>query len=178
VTDDGPVQFVLPVGRLRAWRLADVASVARHANNRNVSRNLRDLFPFPYTEEDAREWLATHVGRSPITNFAIEVDGEAVGSVGLRLQSDVYRRTAELGYWLAEPYWGRGIVTEAVKVVTAYAFSTFDLARIEADVFDRNARSARVLEKAGFRVEGRLRSRITKDGETMDALLYAIVASP
>src|SRR5713101_7297424 len=109
------VELALSRGRLRPWRWDDVQSLVRHANNRDVSRNLQDRFPFPYTEEAAGEWLERHVGRSPITNFAIEMDGEAVGSVVLRVQSDVYRRTAELGYWLAEPYWGRGIMTEVVK---------------------------------------------------------------
>jgi ribosomal-protein-alanine N-acetyltransferase len=98
-----------------------------------------------------------------------------VGSIGLRLQADVYRRTAEIGYWLAEPYWGRGIMTEAVRAIAEYGFTTFEIARIEADVFARNVASARVLEKAGFTLEGVLRNRITKDGGTMDALLYAVV---
>ena len=163
---------------LRPWRLDDAPTVARYANNRSVSRNLQDAFPFPYSEQDAIEWLQSHLGESPVRNFAIEVDGGAVGSIGLRLLSDIYRRAAVMGYWIGEPYWGRGIATEAARAMVAYAFATFDLARIEAEVFSRNTASARVLEKAGFSLEGRLRDRITKGGETMDALLYAILRPP
>ena len=161
---------------LRPYRMTDVASLARHANNRNVSRNLRNHFPYPYTSEDAREFLERTVGLTPLRNLAIEVAGEAAGGIGLRLESDVHEGTAEIGYWLAEPHWGRGIVTEAVQAVTAYGFERFALRRIEAGVFERNVASARVLEKAGYVLEGRLRRQVIKDGEVMDALLYAFVA--
>ena len=175
MTNEPPVEIALPMGRLRPWRLEDVPSVARHANNRNVSRDLVDRFPFPYAEEDARAWLAGVIGVSPVTNFAVEVDGEAAGSIEIRPLADVNRRTAGLGYWLAEPYWGRGIMTEAVRAMTGYGFERLDLLRIEAGVFARNAGSARVLEKAGFALEARRRSRVIKDGETLDELLYALV---
>ncbi|MDA0256467.1 MAG: GNAT family protein [Chloroflexi bacterium] len=171
------MEIELRRGRLRPWRRDDAASVVKHANNRNVSRYLRDAFPFPYTETDATTWLRRNGERDPTTNFAIEVDGEAVGSVGLRPQEDVYRRTAEIGYWLGEAHWGRGIATEVVQAMTAYGFERLDLVRIEADVFAPNAASARVLAKNGYRCEGRLRDRVTKDGRTMDALLYSIVRS-
>ncbi|TAK78846.1 MAG: N-acetyltransferase [Dehalococcoidia bacterium] len=169
------MEVALSHARLRPWRLDDSDALARHANNRNVSRNLRDIFPFPYTEADAQAFLARVVPMSPATNLAIEVDGEAAGGIGLRVQSDVYRRTAEIGYWLSEAHWGRGIMTEAVVAMTAHAFEQFDLLRIEADVFARNPASMRVLEKAGFEREAWLRQRVTKGGETMDAAMYALL---
>lgn len=171
------MEVALSLARLRPWRLEDSGALVRHANNRNVSRNLRDLFPFPYTETDAQAFLARVVPVTPPTSLAIEVDGEAAGSIGLHLQQDVLRHTAEIGYWLGEAHWGRGIMTEAVVAMTAYGFEHFDLLRIEAEVFARNPASMRVLEKAGFEREAWLRQRITKDGETMDVAMYALLRS-
>ncbi len=161
--------------RLRPWAWEDAKPLVRHANNRNVSRNLRDVFPYPYTESDAHAWLERVVRVVPITNFVIEVHGEAAGSVGLRLKTDMYRRSAELGYWLGQAHWGRGIATEATRAMIKYGFREFDLIRIEADVIDRNLASVRVLEKAGLTLEGRLRRAVIKDEEILDTLLYAIV---
>ncbi len=159
---------------LRPWRGGDEASLIRHANNYKVWRNLRDRFPHPYTRADA-EWWVGHAGnQSPVTSFAIVVD-EAVGGIGLELNTDVYRRAAEIGYWLGEEYWGRGIVSEAVSAVVDYGFQTFDICRIFAGVFEHNTASMRVLEKAGFRQEARLIKAITKEGQTFDELVYAIV---
>lgn len=171
------MEVALSVARLRPWRLEDGPALARHANNRNVSRNLRDVFPFPYTAADAQAFLARVVPVDPPTSLAIEVDGEAAGGIGLQLQQDVLRRTAEIGYWLGEAHWGRGIMTQAVVAMSAYGFEQFDLLRIEADVFARNPASMRVLEKAGFEREGWLRQRVTKDGETMDVAVYALLRS-
>jgi RimJ/RimL family protein N-acetyltransferase len=121
---------------LRAWRPGDEASLALHANNRNVWVNLRDRFPHPYTLADAEEWIRQSRGIVPQTRFAIIVDGAAVGGIGLERRGDVFRRSAEIGYWLGEPFWGRGIMTEAVRAVTGYAFKNFDLCRIDAGVFE------------------------------------------
>ena len=137
--------------------------------------NLRDRFPHPYTQADARRWLDTVVGIRPETNFAIAVDDEAVGGVGYTIDSDVNYRSAEIGYWVGEEFWGRGIATEALIAVTEHAFSTYDLCRLYAHVFDWNPASARVLEKAGYEFEGRLRKSVTKAGQTIDQLMYAIV---
>lgn len=158
---------------LRPWRDDDAPAMAKHFDNRNIWLNLRDEFPQPYTLDVARERLARKMARPPGTDLAIEVDGEAVGSIGLTLQGDVYRHTASITYYLGESYWGRGIVTEAVGAFTAHAFAHFDLARIEARVFARNVASARVLERNGYVLEGRFRNQIVKDGETLDGLLYA-----
>ena len=151
----------------------DVPSLTKYANNRQVSAYLRDSFPFPYRESDARAWV--HAARSmvPETHFAIANAEEAIGGIGVVLQSDIFHRTAELGYWLAEPFWGRGIMTSAVRVFVPRAFAHFDLLRIYAGVFDNNTPSVRVLEKAGFLFEGRQKKRISKDGVICDELLYA-----
>lgn len=160
---------------LRAWKPGDEASLVLHANSRIVWRNLRDAFPHPYTFADAKRWIETANPVTPITNFAIEVDGAAVGAIGLVLREDVFRRSAEIGYWLGEEFWGRGIVTEAVRAVTEYAFATFDLCRVYAGVFEWNPASMRVLEKAGYEFECRMKKSVTKDGETIDELIYAVV---
>ncbi|MFB3816204.1 MAG: GNAT family N-acetyltransferase [Candidatus Methylomirabilales bacterium] len=160
---------------LRPWRDGDQEALVRHANNRNVWINLRDRFPHPYTRSDAEAWLRLMAQLPPGTQFAVEVEGEAGGGIGLDLQPDVHRRSAEIGYWLGEQFWGRGIMTEAVVAVTAHAFASFDLCRVHACVFAWNPASSRVLEKAGYQLEGRLRKSVTKAGQTIDQLIYAIV---
>ncbi len=163
---------------MRSWEWEDRDSLVHHANNRNVWINLRDRFPHPYTANDARSWLESVIGLKPETNFAIAVLGEAVGGIGFVIQHDVAYRSAEIGYWLGENFWGRGIATEALIAVTEYAFSNFDLCRLYAHVFDWNGASARVLEKAGYVFEGRLRSSVTKNGQTIDQLMYAVIRDP
>ena len=169
------MELALAGCRVRSWRPEDAASLARHADSRNVWLNVRDHFPHPYTHANAVGWLQ-HVAESPPeTQFAIEVDGEAVGGVGFFLQRDVERRSAEIGYWLGEAHWGRGIMTEAVRAATGYGFETFGLLRIYAQVFAWNPASCRVLEKAGYQLEGRLRCAVVKDGHVLDQLMYAVV---
>ena len=160
---------------LRPYRRDDEPSLVRYADNRNVSRNMRDRFPHPYTAADARDWTTRVSTQSPVANFAIVVDGEVVGGIGLEPGTDVFRRSAEIGYWLGEPFWGRGIATEALRAMTEYAFEHFDICRLEAGVFDWNPASARVLEKAGYTLEGRARLSVVKEGRVGDRLLYALV---
>lgn len=160
---------------LRPWRLDDAPSLARHASSRSIWRNLRDQFPHPYTLAAAEAHLAGVVGAHPVVRFAVTVDGEAVGSVGLKVGSDIERRSAEIGYWLGEAYWGRGIMSAAVAAVTAYAFRELDLLRVFAVPFVRNAASARVLERAGYVCEGVMRRSAVKEGEVLDQYLYAAV---
>jgi RimJ/RimL family protein N-acetyltransferase len=162
--------------RVRSWNWQDRDSLVRHANNRNVWINLRDRFPYPYTLSDARNWLNIVVDLRPETNFAIEVQDEAAGGIGFEIQADVGYRSAEIGYWLAQEFWGRGIATESLAAVSQYAFASFNLCRLYAHVFEWNVASARVLEKAGYVFEGRLKKSVTKDGKTIDQLLYAMVA--
>ena len=160
---------------MRSWEWRDRDALVRHANNRKIWINLRDHFPYPYTDEDARDWLASIVRREPENNFAIDVAGEAVGGIGFTVQPDVGRRSAEIGYWLGEEFWGRGIATDALIAMTDHAFANYDICRIYAYVFGWNGASARVLEKAGYTLEGRLRKSVTKDGQTIDNLIYAII---
>jgi RimJ/RimL family protein N-acetyltransferase len=169
------VQLRLSTCTLRPWRAGDKDSLVRHADNRNVWRNLKDRFPHPYTAGDARAWIKRSSIERPFATLAIEVDGAAVGGVGIELGTDVFRRSAEIGYWLGEPFWGRGIATEALAAFTEYAFRHFDICRLEAGVFDWNPASMRVLEKNGYVLEGRARLSVTKDGRTGDRLLYALV---
>jgi RimJ/RimL family protein N-acetyltransferase len=169
------VNLTLKTCNVRSWERRDRYTIVRHANNRRVSINLRDRFPYPYTARDARSWLEVIVDHKPETNFAIAVAGEAVGGIGFDIQHDVARRSAEIGYWLGEEFWGRGIATEALTAVTDYAFANFDLCRVYAHVFDWNASSARVLEKAGYAYEGRLRKSVIKEGQTIDQLMYAMI---
>jgi RimJ/RimL family protein N-acetyltransferase len=149
--------------------------VASHANNRRIWRNLRDAFPHPYGLEDAKAFLQMAIAKVPETFFAIEVDGRAVGGIGFMLHGDVERVSAEIGYWLGEAYWGRGIVSEAVRAVTQYAVEAHGLTRVFAVPFEWNNASFRVLEKAGYTAEARLRRSAVKDGRVVDQVLYAYV---
>jgi RimJ/RimL family protein N-acetyltransferase len=158
---------------IRPWTHADAASLVEQANNRNVARNLRDRFPHPYTRQDAREFL-NHAASTPDpSNLAIEVGGRAVGAIGYVPGTDVERFSAEVGYWLGEPYWGRGIATEALVLVTEHAFRDRNFLRLFALPFADNPASARVLEKAGYAREGRLRSSSVKFGVPKDQWMYA-----
>jgi RimJ/RimL family protein N-acetyltransferase len=136
---------------------------------------LRDRFPHPYTASDGDRWIRQATQMVPQTHFAIAIGDQAVGGIGLDLQVDVFRRSAEIGIWLGEAHWGRGIATEAVRALTNFAFTNLDVCRVYAGVFEWNPASMRVLEKAGYSVEGRLRKSVTKDGQTIDRMLYAIV---
>ena len=160
---------------MRAWRLDDAPALARHANNRRVWANLRDRFPHPYTMEDANAWVRHCARLVPNTDFAIEVDDQAVGGIGVVLRSDIERVDAEVGYWLGEGWWGRGIMSGALEVFAPWSLERFNLARLHAHVFEFNHASARVLEKNGFVLEGRLRHSAFKDGRLIDQLLYARV---
>ena len=167
-----PTEIRLQHALLRPWRPSDAESVARHANDREVWRNMRDRFPHPYMLEDARQWI-TFVATVPAgTNFAIEVDGAAVGGISFEPLADVFRVGAEIGYWVGRPYWGRGITTEAVRAVTDHCFRHFDFIRIQASVFSWNPASARVLEKAGYTLEATNRRSMIKEGEVGDRWLY------
>lgn len=158
---------------LRPLVPSDAASLARHANDREIWLNLRDRFPHPYALEDAEAYIAHLSGQSPLTRFGIVVDGDAVGSIGLIPGHDIERPSAELGYWLGREYWGCGIMTDAIRATTTWAFGTLALRRVFAVPFARNAASMRALEKAGYVREGVLRRSALKDGELLDQHLYA-----
>lgn len=169
------LQIQLTQCHIRSFIETDAAAIQRHANNLKIWLNVRDFFPHPYRIEHAEAFLKTVVQQKPETIVAISNGDEAIGAIGLRLGEDVHRKTAELGYWLAEGYWGRGITTEAVRAFARYAFETFDLVRIYAQPFSENGASARVLEKSGFTLEGRLQANVFKEGRVLDSLMYAIV---
>ncbi len=162
--------------RIRTWRREDAQALSRHADNRKIWRNVRDHFPSPYTLADAELWIdRVLTSGEPETQFAIAVGGEAVGGVGVFLQEDVSRRSAEIGYWLGEAYWGRGIMTEVIRRFTAHAFDAYDLLRVYALVFEWNQASCRALEKAGYTLEARLKRAVVKDGHVLDQFVYAQV---
>ena len=161
--------------RVRPWLKSDAASLIVHADNINVARHLRDRFPHPYTRKDASDFLKHATAGTDAGNLAIEVDGAAVGAIGYVPGRDVERFSAEIGYWLGEACWGRGIATEAVALVTAHAFSRLNFLRLFALPFADNPGSIRVLEKAGYVREGLLRSSSVKYGVPRDQVLYAKV---
>lgn len=158
---------------VREWSQADRSSLLRFADNRKVWRNLTHRFPHPYTEADADAWFAMLAAKDVCTNWAIEVGGFAVGGIGMEPGEGVYAKTARFGYWLGEPYWGRGVVTAAARATTDYILAQTGIIRLEAPVFEWNPASMRILEKCGFVREGVLRSSIEKDGQIIDAVLYA-----
>ena len=169
------MELVGRLATLRPWRQADASSLVKYANNPNVARQLRDRFPHPYTAADARQFIQAIAQARPTTTFAIVAGGEAVGGVGFSPGADVERYSAEVGYWLGEPFWGRGIMVEAVQLVSAYAFGTCGMLRLFALPFADNAQSIRVLEKAGYTREAILRSSSVKNSAVRDQALYALV---
>jgi ribosomal-protein-alanine N-acetyltransferase len=160
---------------IRDWQIEDAPSIAKYANNRKIWINLRDAFPHPYGLQDAESFITSTLAVEPATVYAIASQSEAIGAIGLVLGQDVHRFTAEIGYWLGEPYWGKGIMTEAVKSLTAHAIRDLKLYRVFAEPFTTNPASARVLEKAGYRCEGIQRSSAFKNGEVLDQFLYSYV---
>jgi RimJ/RimL family protein N-acetyltransferase len=161
---------------VRDWRVDDASALSRHANNRKIWAMVRDRFPSPYTIEDAEHWVRHCMRALPATDFAIEVDGEASGGIGVVVRDDVERISAEIGFWLGESVWGRGVMTDAVSAFVPWAFERFSLQRIYAHVFEFNQASVRVLEKSGFVREGRLRRAVIKDGRVLDEWLLARIA--
>jgi RimJ/RimL family protein N-acetyltransferase len=169
------MELVLEGCSVRSFRADDAAELARLANDRDVWRNLKDRFPHPYGVEHANAFIAYSQLQTPESNFGIDVAGRIAGAIGFERRDDVWRRSVELGYWLGREYWNRGIGAQAVRAISAWAFAQWDIDRIWAGVFDWNPASARVLEKAGFTLEGRLRKSAFKDGQVLDELIYAIV---
>lgn len=162
---------------LRKWNLEDSQDVAHYANNKKIAANLRNVFPYPYTLADAEGYIRSCVENSEERQIcrAIVVDGHVAGSVGIFCGTDVYEKSAELGYWLAEEFWGNGIMTEAVKQLCQEAFAKFDIIRIYAEPFAYNTGSRRVLEKAGFSLEGIMKKGVFKNGQIQDYCMYALL---
>jgi len=162
--------------KLRDWRLSDAASLAENANNINIWNNVRDHFPYPYFEEDGEQFIRMVLEKpKPITDFAIVIDGKAVGCISIALRKDVERISAEMGYWLGENYWNRGIMTQVVRQMLNYAFAYFPLRKVYARVFDFNVASQKVLQKAGFKREAILRQAAIKNNKIVDLYYYSFI---
>lgn len=162
---------------LRPWRLEDQGDLAQAANNPAIAANLRDAFPSPYSPEDARWFIQdclTRHGQNCLF-YAIQVAGKAAGDISVAVQSDVYRKSAELGYWLAQPYWGQGIMPQAVRQICQEAFERFSILRIYAEPFAQNLASRRVLEKAGFTLEGTMVDGVFKNNQVFSYCMYALL---
>lgn len=162
---------------IRKWRMEDARDLANALNNKNILNNLRDGLPYPYTEKDAKEYIMAMLESSADKTFAfaITADDKAIGSIGVFRCENIHARTAEMGYYIAEEYWGRGIGTTAVKMVCKYIFEKTDIIRIFAEPFAYNIASCRVLEKSGFEYEGTLRKNAVKNGVVLDMKMYALV---
>jgi ribosomal-protein-alanine N-acetyltransferase len=162
---------------LRRWELLDVDNLYKYANNKKIADNLRNSFPYPYTRKDAEDFIHMCMNTDTTKNlfFTIDVGGEAIGSIGLFLKDDVYCKSAELGYWLAEPFWGKGIMTKAIEKICEIGFRKFDIIRIYAEPYSHNTASRRALEKAGFTLEGVLKKAVYKNGMYQDSCIYAIL---
>ena len=154
--------------------MADLNSLVRYANNAKIARFMTDQFPYPYRREDGLNFLSFATKGDPPNILTIEVNGQAAGGIGIHPQSGISRKNAELGYWLAEPFWGNGIVTKAVKQMVKYGFDNFEIDRIYARPFGSNLASQKVLEKAGFLLEARFAKTLIKKGEYEDELVYAV----
>jgi RimJ/RimL family protein N-acetyltransferase len=159
---------------LRPWTLADLESLVQHANNPQIAKFMTDGFPHPYTRENGEAFIAFATKDEPIHIFAIDVNGEAVGGIGIHPQHDIQRKNAELGYWLGEPFWGKGIMSEAIQQIVAFAFNTYDIDRIFARPFGSNLASQRILEKNHFQLEARFEKTFFKNNQFEDELIYAL----
>ena len=160
---------------IRSYEYSDQEALVKYANNNNISRLLRDQFPFPYTKTNAETWLIHACNQEIETNFVIANEKELIGAIGINLQEDVNRFSAEIGYWLGEPFWRKGITTTALNIFTEYALKNFNLNRIYANVFEGNDASEKVLQKVGYRKEATLRKAVFKERKFLDQYIYAIL---
>lgn len=160
---------------LRPFRVDDLNALVKNANNPKIAGNLTNQFPYPYLPEHGKKFIETAMSHQPTRIFTIEINGEASGGIGIHPQSDVYCKNAELGYWLAEAYWGQGIITKAIQQMINYGFANFDLIRIYARPFSTNIASQKALEKAGMKKEAVLKKAFYKNGILMDEIIYSIL---
>ena len=157
---------------LRKWKRSDVDALAKIANNKNIADNLRDMFPHPYKKKDAKAWIEMIKKKKAANSFCIEVDGKVAGSICFFLKDDVYRKNIELGYFIAEEYWGRGAATEAIRQTLQHIKKKFDVVRIYAEVFEHNKASMKVLEKNGFHLESVRKRSVIKNDVIMDDYVW------
>ncbi|PJJ83702.1 GNAT family N-acetyltransferase [Mucilaginibacter auburnensis] len=159
---------------LRRWEVGDAPSLRKNGNDERVSSMLLDRFPAPYTLEDAEAFINLKIPEEPVTNFALEIEGEVAGVIGVDMRADIYRKTPLLGYWISPTFSGKGIMTEAVKLIADYAFSNLDVICIQANTLGNNIASMRVLEKAGFKKQGILTASVIKNGLILDECIYTL----
>lgn len=160
--------------KLRKWNSNDLESLVKYANNWNIAKNMTDKFPFPYTKKHGKSFIEFANRENGNYIFAIDIDGEAVGSVGIHIQDDIHKKNAELGYWLAEPFWNKGIISAVILEIVKFSFSNFDINRIFARPFETNIPSQKCLEKNGFILEAKFKKAIFKNGIYLDELIYSI----
>ncbi len=160
--------------KLRPWHISDLDHLVKFANNNNIAKYMTNQFPHPYAPENGKVFISFATGETPERLLAIDVNGVAVGGIGIHPQQDIQLKNAELGYWLAEPYWNKGIMNRAIKQMISYAFENFEIERIFARPFGTNLASQKVLEKAGFVLEARFEKTLFKNGEYLDELVYAV----
>lgn len=158
---------------IRKWQTSDLENLVRYANNKNISDKLADAFPYPYTKEFGMRFIEKVSTEDPTKIFAITLEDNAVGSIGIFPDTDIHRRNAAIAYWVAEPYWGRGIAVKAIALIMDYAFRTFDIVRVYAKPYGGNPNSHKVLEKAGFELEATLKNAVYKNGQYLDELIYS-----
>lgn len=154
--------------------MTDIESLVKYADNYNIAKNMTNQFPHPYRKENGSAFIAFATKDSPVHIFAIDINGEAVGGIGIHPQSDIQCKNAELGYWLGEPHWGKGIISRAIPQILDFAFKTYDITRVYARPFGTNIASQKVLEKNGFKLEARFEKSLFKNGEYLDELVYAL----
>lgn len=160
---------------IRDFELSDAQSLVKYANNYEIFRRVKDNFPYPYTIKDAESWITVSRNTTEGFNYAIANDKELIGGIGVKFKDDVYRFSWELGYWLGEPFWGKGIVTEAVKAFTKYLFNNYNIRSITANVYEGNKASMKVLTKAGFKLDGVIRKAVFKEKLFKDLYIYSIL---
>lgn len=165
---------MIPLVSLRPWSNEDLHELVRLANNAHIARFMADVFPHPYNEQHGKTFIELANGKQPASVFAIIVDNKPVGSVGLHAQADIMRKNYEIGYWLGEEHWGKGIAVEAIRQIVEYGFGALDCTRIFARIFGNNLASQKAIAKAGFRLEARFEQTIFKNDAFVDELIYAI----
>ena len=163
--------------KIRKWKLTDAKDIAVALSNKKIQDNLRDGLPYPYSEQDGIDFISSMLSANEDETFAfaITLDNKVIGSIGVFRQQNIHRQTAEMGYYIAEEYWGKGIMTDAVKQICEYVFKNSDILRIYAEPFAYNTGSCRVLEKAGFQYEGTLRNNAVKNGKVIDMKMYSLL---
>jgi len=160
--------------KLRPWRISDLGNLIKYGNNSRIAANMTDAFPHPYTEQSGMAFIERISLDQPLKVLAISFNDVAIGSIGIFPLQDIFRKNAELGYWIAEPFWNKGVATKAIGLITDYGFSNFDLTRIFARPFGTNLGSQKALEKAGFFLEAHFEKTFFKNGEYLDELVYAV----